>query len=123
LATPPQTGFTNGAFSGVADVPREKGGQGNGFGPHELIEAALATCMAITAKQVAAQRGFDVGEAHCEVRIDRSIPGQPKLHYALEFSGGALTDAQASELRDAASRCPVAKTLTSPIAIEAARES
>ena len=36
-----QAVFTNGSFSATADVPMEKGGSGNGFGPHELLEAAL----------------------------------------------------------------------------------
>jgi putative redox protein len=119
LTTPQQASFTNGEHSGVADVPREKGGDGNGFGPHELIEAALATCMTITIQQVAAKRGLNVGNAQCEVRIDRSQPDRVILNYALNFDA-SLSDCEARELREAASRCPVARTLSGDIAIEPA---
>ena len=40
LDVPYRTAFTNGSHAAVADVPREKGGDGQGFGPHELLEAA-----------------------------------------------------------------------------------
>ena len=48
LDLPHQTAFSNGAFNSVADVPLEKGGAGKGFGPHDLLEAALATCLRFT---------------------------------------------------------------------------
>jgi hypothetical protein len=45
-AGPPYlTSFTNGVHRGSADNAADKGGQGNGFRPHELLEAALASCM------------------------------------------------------------------------------
>lgn len=55
LGVPYQTAFTNGAFDAVADVPVENGGGGQGFGPHELLEAALATCLTMTARMSAAE--------------------------------------------------------------------
>ena len=73
-----------------------------------------------TVKQVAAKRGFNVGQVACEVRIDRSQPQNVKLNYALRFDG-PLTDSEAQELREAASRCPVARTLSAAIAIESPR--
>jgi putative redox protein len=113
--TPHQTAFTNGRFSSVADVPQEKGGNGAGFGPHELLEAALATCMVMTVELAAAKLGVPLQRAHCEVNIDRSIPGSVTLHYVLHFDG-ALSDAHSQQLRDAAEKCPVARTLSGGIA-------
>ena len=52
----------------------------------------------------------------CEVRIDRSVPGAVTLHYNLTFDG-PVTAEQADHLRAAASRCPVARTLTGAIAV------
>jgi len=75
-----QTSFTNGTSAAEADVPVEKGGAGNGFGPHELLEAAVATCMTITARQYATQHELPLSGARCEVRIDRSVPGSVTLH-------------------------------------------
>jgi uncharacterized OsmC-like protein len=70
----------------------------------------------------AAKRGIDVRETRCEVRIDRSMPGSVTLHYALGFAG-TLSEAEAQELRAAASRCPVARTLGGNIAFAPANFS
>jgi putative redox protein len=116
LSVPHQTAFTNGTHNAVADVPVEKGGAGQGFGPHELLEAALATCLTMTGQMYAAKLGIPLAGAGCEVRIDRSVPKAVTLHYALTFDG-PLTDEQAAQLRDAASRCPVAQSLSGKITL------
>ena len=116
LDAPYQTEFTNGPLTAVADVPAEKGGAGLGFGPHELVEAAFATCLTMTVTMDAAKRGYPLAGAKCEVRIDRSNPGAVALDYALELDG-PLTPAQRAELLDAAARCPVGRTLTGPITL------
>lgn len=116
LDVPFRTGFTNGRHDGVADVPAEKGGAGDGFGPHELLEAALATCLTMTVWKAAAEHGVPLAGARSEVRIDRSAPSGVVLSYTLAFDG-PLTDEQAGRLRAAAGRCPVARTLGGPIAV------
>jgi len=119
---PFQTAFTDGTHAGVADLPVAKGGAGQGFGPHDLLEAAFATCLTMTVQMSAAKHGLPLTGVQCEVRIDRSIQGAATLHYALTFDG-PLTAEQAAQLRDAASRCPVAKTLTGTIALQPAGEA
>lgn len=57
-AVPYQTAFSNGTHTAVADVPMEKGGAGQGFGPHELLEAALATCLTMTVRMAAEHLGI-----------------------------------------------------------------
>ncbi len=114
LDVPYQTAFTNGTFDAVADVPVEKGGAGQGFGPHELLEAALATCLTMTAQMYAVEHTLPLHAARCEVRIDRSVPGAVTLYYALTLDG-PLTGAQSARVREAVSRCPVARTLTGEI--------
>lgn len=116
LDAPYRTSFTDGTRTATADVPAEKGGAGEGFGPHELLEAAFATCLTMTVRMYAAKHGFPLAGAECEVRIDRSIPGAVTLDYALDFVG-PLTDEQAARLREAAGRCPVAKTLSGAITL------
>ena len=117
LGVPYQTAFTNGSHEALADVPVEKGGAGIGFGPHELLEAAFATCLTMTVQMYAAKHGLPLEGATCEVRIDRSVPNAVVLNYDLTFDG-PLTDEQSARLREAASRCPVAKTLTGTIALQ-----
>lgn len=116
LEVPYRTVFTNGTHESVADVPVEKGGAGQGFGPHELLEAAFATCLTMTVQMYAAKNAIPLAGARCEVRIDRSVPNAVALNYALTFDG-PLSDGQAARLRDAAGRCPVARTLTGAIAL------
>ena len=115
---PYQTTFTNGSQTAVADVPVEKGGAGHGFGPHELLEAAFATCMTMTVQMYASKHSIPLKGARCEVRIDRSVPNTVTLNYALAFEG-ELTDEQQARLREAATRCPVARTLTGTIHLQA----
>ena len=119
LEVPYQTAFTNGAAEAVADVPVEKGGGGQGFGPHELLEAALATCVTMTAQMFAADHGLPLTAARCAVRIDRSMPGAATLTYALALDG-PLSGEQSARVRDAVSRCPVARTLTGAITLRPA---
>lgn len=53
-----QASFPNGSQSATADVPVEKGGDGKCFGPHDLLEAALATCLTMTARMYAEKHGY-----------------------------------------------------------------
>lgn len=119
LAAPYQTAFSNGTHSAVADVPREKGGDGQGFGPHELLEAALATCMAMSVRMYAAKRDFPLAGVGCDVRIDRSVPGRAMLYYTLTFDG-PLSDDQRRQLREAADQCPVGRTLRGAVDLKPA---
>jgi putative redox protein len=116
LDVPYKTAFTNGSHSSVADVPLEKGGAGAGFGPHELLEAALATCLTISVQMHAAKHGFPLSGVSSEVKIDRSVPGEVALHYTLAFDG-PLSKNQIEELRTAAANCPVGKTLSGKITL------
>lgn len=117
LDTPHQITFSNGSQKSVADLPREKGGDGDGFGPHELVEAALATCMAMSARMSAAKHGYPLAGVECDVRVDRSVPGSVTFEYTLAFDG-PLTGEQVRHLREVAAACPVGRTLTGPIALK-----
>ena len=111
-----QSAFTNGSFESIADIPLEKGGAGKGFGPHDLIEAALATCLTITVQSAAVKHNIPLKGVKCEVRIDRSVPDRVTLNYDLSFEGD-LTAEQEAKLRDIASRCPVSKTLMGTVVV------
>lgn len=113
-----QTHFTNGTHSSFADVPLEKGGKGEGFGPHELLEAALAACMSITARKYADKHQLALKSVICEVKLDRTNPDHLIMYYTLTLEG-ELSNEQRQQLHDAVSRCPVKKTLCSDIAFEA----
>jgi putative redox protein len=44
---------TNSNIISESDAPPSKGGLGNGFRPHELLEGAIATCINITTRMTA----------------------------------------------------------------------
>src|SRR5262245_20302009 len=106
----PQVEFTNGSHSSRADVPREKGGEGSGFGPHELLEAALATCMAMTLEMHARREKLPLRRATVRVRLDRARPGEAVYECQLTLDGD-MSAAERQSLLDAASNCPVGQTL------------
>lgn len=114
LDIPYQTAFSNRTISAIADVPLEKGGGGLGFGPHELLEAAFATCLTMTVQMSAAKHGIPLQGVQCDVRLDRTESNVVTLYYDLTFDG-PLTAEQSAKLRDAATRCPVGKTLSGTI--------
>ena len=114
LGVPHRVVFTNGETTAVADVPKEKGGAGCGFGPHELVEAALATCLTISVEMCAAKHGIPLESVEAEVRLDRSLRSEVQLIYSLAFHG-TITEEQRSLLKLAAAQCPVQRTLTGKI--------
>ncbi len=116
LPTRYQTVFSDGDRSGIADLPLSKGGRGEGFGPHDLLEAALASCMTITVQLQAEKLGIAIEGATCEVKIDRSIPDAVKFDYSLNIVG-TITDDERRTLHAAAGRCPVARTLCGTISV------
>ena len=122
LAPPHQIEFSSGPHAALADVPADKGGRGQGFGPDALLEAALATCLCMTARMYADKHRLPLTGVRCMVRIDRGTPGEAALHYSLEFDGGPSAD-QTRRLLAAAGDCPVARTLTGKLAVRRAAPS
>lgn len=108
------TELSNGRQLIHSDVSADKGGEDAGFGPHELLEAALASCIQITLKMGAQKYGFDLGQTSCQVSLDRSIPERTVFVYQLNLDPG-LTEEQQAHVRRFASRCPVRKTLSAEI--------
>jgi putative redox protein len=106
-----QTRFTNGNHTSLADVPVEKGGHGDGFGPHELLEAALATCMAITARKYADKYALALDEVICELTLDRSDPGRMAVLYSIDLQGDLNYD-QKRQVQEAVSNCPVYNSIS-----------
>lgn len=108
--------FTDGSHEAPADVPVSNGGACRGFGPHDLLEAALATCMVITVRKVAGELSFPLADVRCKVRIDRQTPGAVAFEWGLMMTG-SLTAEQTSRLHAAAEACPVAMSLTGSVSI------
>ena len=91
--------FTDGRFAATSDTTAAKGGGDAGFGPHELLEAALATCLTITLEKTARQHGMPLERAGAAVLLDRSRPGRAGA-YLRVGDARALTDEQRQKLAE-----------------------
>ncbi len=109
-----QTIFTNGTHRSTSDTTPNKGGGNLGFRPHELLEAALATCMNMTLRMAADKHGIPLSSVSVTVFLNREEPGQPVFEYSVQF-GKALSEAQKSRLLSAVETCPVRNTLSHPL--------
>ena len=97
----------------IADVSAEEGGADTGPSPHDLYDAALAACKALTVMWYANKKGIKVDDIHTVIERDDSQEraGIYKLAARLQISGD-LTDAQMRELSAVAQKCPVHKLMT-----------
>jgi putative redox protein len=97
-----------------ADASVSDGGEGLGPNPHDLYDAALGACEALTVLWYARRKGIPVEEIEVAVERDQSEErtGTYRLDTKLKL-GGNLADAQRRELLSVASKCPVHKLMTS----------
>lgn len=108
---PYRTSFTDGEHTAFSDNTADKGGQGAGFRPHELLEAALASCMNMWLRMYADSHQVPLERVVTTVRLDRARPGEPVFEYQIEL-GGPLTAEQRSKLLGIPETCPVRRTLS-----------
>lgn len=107
---------TNGEFEIVADTAKS-GGTGDGFRPHELLAAALSSCLNITARMAADENDIPLEGVTTTVDLQRS-PDRTEFAYTCEF--GAVSEREPGVLRDALSDCPVQRTLSKEVGFEVA---
>jgi len=101
--------FSNGTQQADADVLPIKGGQGAGFGPHELMEASLACCINMWIRMQADQLGIPVGAISVSVSLKRDHPQEATFEYTVSV-GGVPSEEQRAALLQAADNCPVRRT-------------
>ena len=103
-----------GPYSFGVDVSVDEGGQGLGANPHDLYDAALGACEALTVLMYANRKRIPVDNIEITVERDQSDEkkGVYRINTKLKLSGN-LTDVQRHELLSVASKCPVYKLMTS----------
>ncbi len=97
----------------TADGSLAEGGDDAGPSPHDLYDAALGACKAITLMWYARKKGIPVDDIHTVVERDDSGErgGVYRLAATLRIQGD-LTDAQLQELLAVAQKCPVHKLMS-----------
>lgn len=116
--TPYETHLSTDSQVIVADEPIDMGGQDRGMRPSELLAGALATCIVMTLRMYADRKGLPLDSAvvHVEYTYD-PIAGRSLFTTKLILNGN-LSPEQRNRLREMADRCPVHKTLQSPMDFE-----
>jgi putative redox protein len=109
-----QTQITNGEQITTADTTPDKGGGSMGFRPHELLEAALASCMNITLRMSAEKHAIPLSSVSVSVSLNRTSTEGPTFECSVNFHE-TLPQEQKERLLSAMERCPVRTTLSQPL--------
>lgn len=97
----------------VVDASPSGGGHDEGPEPHDIYDASLAACKALTVLIYAQRKGIPVEDI--EVTMDRDASEERKGVYRLNAGlrvTGDLSDAQREELLRVAAKCPIHKLMT-----------
>lgn len=112
----------------ITDEPLGAGGEDAGPDPYTLLLAALGSCISMTTMLYARRKGWPVDRVTVRLH-QRRIHGQDCQECVEKPEGfvhriersvgieGNLTPEQLARLQEIAHKCPVHKTLTSPIII------
>ena len=97
----------------TTDLGVEEGVEGLGPNPHDLYDAALGACKALTVLWYAKHKGIPVQGIEVSVERDASQEraGIYRLSAALSLTGN-LNAAQREELLRVAQKCPIHKLMT-----------
>ena len=119
--------ISSGRHTVQADEPVSAGGQDAGPTPYEFLLAALGACKAITLRMYAARKGWplqgvQVNLSHAKVHADdcANCGSEDRLIDRIDVEIrfiGKLSDDQRRSLLAIAEKCPVHRTLSSPIQI------
>jgi putative redox protein len=102
-----------GALTLFADGTIEEGGESSAPTPHDLYDASLGACKALTVLWYAKRKNIPVESI--EVRVERDDREERAGIYRLAAQlrlGGALSPAQREQLLAVAAKCPISKLMS-----------
>lgn len=95
------------------DSAVEEGGADAGPNPHDLYDAALGACKALTLVWYAKRKQIPVEDIQVSIERDASAERQGRYHLTATIAlSGDLSEAQRQELLTVADKCPVQKLMT-----------
>lgn len=93
----------------ITDEPERLGGNGSAPSPHELLPAALASCISTHLVMYSRTKGWELGDVSVEVDYDHNSTPR-RFHVEIRL-GAELTREQLDRLRKVATSCPVRRAL------------
>ncbi len=116
-AAPYKTMFSDGVHEGISDTTADKGGANSGLRPHDLLEAALGSCINMTVRMYADTHAIALAGVTTRVSLDRSDSQAVVFRYEVNLEGD-LSESEKDKLLRAAAACPVRRTLSKEIRFE-----
>ncbi|MDF3022162.1 MAG: OsmC family protein [Steroidobacteraceae bacterium] len=113
---------SNGNVALQLDAPIAKGGGGDGFGAHELLEASVAVCINMAVRMYAVANGILLKGVRTQVELSRPDEATTRFNYSVQLEG-ELTPGQRAALYEAARSCPVRQTLSRRIEFKSTDEA
>jgi putative redox protein len=93
----------------ITDEPVDVGGDGSAPAPHELLPAALASCVSTTLVMYARRKDWDLGEVRVDVSYDHQAT--PRRADVTIGVGADLSTEQLELLEKVAAACPVRRSI------------
>lgn len=93
----------------TADVSEDLGGDDSGPDPHDLLDASLGACTALTVMMVARRKQMPLDDIQVSISHTESA-GLYQLNRQIKFIG-ALNSEQRDYLLGIANKCPIHKAL------------
>ena len=107
----------NGRHTIITDEPASLGGTDAGPAPHELLPAALASCVSTMVAMYAERRGWDIGELARRRPLRQRGRRQRRFDVALHLPSD-LSGEQVRRLERVAETCPIRQALEGEFVFE-----
>jgi putative redox protein len=113
LSAPMRHTVTIGKHRFSVDMSEAEGGSDSGPDPHDLYDAALGACKALTLVWYAQRKGIDIGTLAVDIERDDSEEAKGIYRLAARIAlDPKLSAADRQKLMAVADRCPVQKLMT-----------
>ena len=112
--------LVDGRFHLATDEPPALGGEGSAPAPHELLPAALASCVSTTIAMYARTKGWELGRIEVDVEYEQRPPRRCEIAIRVERP---LSGEQVARLRKVAAACPVRRAIEDGVAFHEVVES
>ncbi len=100
------------------DTTTDKGGSGNYIRPHELLEAAFASCLNISIQNELNKMSINDASVVTKVNLRRDNMTDAIFEYQVEIKGENISSEIESQIKEIIRTCPVRRTLSKVIKFE-----